>query len=196
MNKDIFEYKIFNDDIFVGDYTEYSKLNPQYANVGVVFSEQPFDKLNSLHIINHRHIPIGAINFEEYEDILKDNQGNLVKQCEGLCFAERAKKYGFVLLIEMKYCLEKNIERNVDEAKYQLEKSLIYLRDTKHIIEKKDRIYWVISIPDHSACEPFNSFIYSQSDLLELQDRLGVIMFFRQNEIVVHTDAHLMIPNT
>lgn len=194
MNKDLFPHQRFDDDLFIGDYTEYAKTHPERIGMGVVFDDKPFPDLNTLHIINRRKIPTAAINFEQCEHLLKDEKGNAVKQCEGLCFALRARQRGWVLLIEMKYCSDKNIGRNVDAAKFQLEKSLDYLRNTIKAIEKNDRVYWVLAIPDHSELEPFNSFIYSQSDLLELQERLGVVAFFRQNELEIHTDAHLMIP--
>lgn len=192
MDKEKFPHRVFDGDIFVGDYTEYAKTHPQYAGRGVVFSDAPLPDLNTLHIINRRGVPAAAVNFERCEHLLKDEQGELVKQCEGMCFAARARKHGWVLLIEMKYCLEKNIGNNVDAARYQLEKSLGYLRDTIHVIGRNDRIYWVLAIPDHSEQEPFNSFAYSQDDLLELQERLGVVLFFRQNTLEIHTDSHLM----
>lgn len=194
MNKNIFPYQEFDCDIFVGDYTEYAKSHPERAGVGVVFADKPFSDLNTLHIINCRRILTAIVNFEKCEYLLKNEKGEQVKQCEGLCFASRAKKHGWVLLIEMKYCSDKNIGKNVDAAKFQLEKSLDYLRHTINAIEENDRVYWVLAIPDHSELEPFNSFVYSQDDLLELRERLGVVLFFRQNELEIHTDAHLMIP--
>lgn len=194
MTNDVFPYKLFNGDIYVGDYTEYSKNNPEYAGVGVVYAGEPLQDLNALHIINAREIPVATVNFEDCANLLKDEDGKQVKQCEGMCFAVRARRHGWVLLIELKYCLEKNVGSNVDDAVFQLEQSLNYLRNTKAVIEKKDRVYWVVSVPDHSEIEPFNSFMYSQDDLLELQERSGVVAFFRQNTLEIHTDAHIMVP--
>lgn len=194
MNKRLLPYKNFNADIFVGDYTEYAKLHPEYVNVGVIFNDKPFHNLRALHIINRNKITVGVVNFEKCQSLFKNENGELVKQCEGLCFAVNAKKHGWVLLIEMKYCKGKNIGKNVDAAISQLEKSLEYLRNTKKIIESKDRVYWVVAIPEHDELEPFSSFVFSQNDLLDLQERLNVVMFFRQNKLEVRTNSHLGIP--
>lgn len=192
MNKEFFQNRQdFSSDIYVGDYTEYAKTHTKKRGTGVVFSSCALPDLNTLHIKNPNRKKVTAVNFEECPGVFADECDRQEKQCEDLCYASRARKHGWVLLIEMKYCQEKNVGTNVDTAKLQLKKTLEFLRNEKHVIEEKDRVYWVLSIPDHGDLAPFGSFVYTPSDLLELQESLNVIAFFRCNEIEIRTDSHL-----
>ncbi len=192
MNKKIFQEVIsFDSDIYVGDYTEYAKTHAEYEKIGVKFSFKPFEDLESLHIVNKNKIKSSAVNFQTNQHLFVSKDGKPITQCEGLCFARQSKKHGWVLLIELKYCLSKNIGINVDNAIFQLKKTLDYLRNGINFIEIKDRVYWVVSVPDYSELEPFSSFTYTQSDLLKLREELKEVAFFRQNELEILTNSIL-----
>ncbi len=193
MNKKIFQnIELFDSDIYVGDYTEYAKTHTKYKDIGVKFSSKPLTDLNSLHIVNRNGIKVAAVNFQDNQHLLEVD-GNLIKQCEGLCFAMQSRKHGWVLLIELKYCSEKNISLNIKNAIFQLENTLRHLREGINFIEAKDKVYWVVSLPDHSELEPFTSFILTQNELINLEENLNIVAFIARNKVEILTDSNLQI---
>lgn len=81
--------------------------------------------------------------------------------------SSRASSKGWVCLVELKYCLEKNIERNAGDAFKQLYETLNKLVELNIVDYKSHRIYLNISIPEHSHRAPFTAFQNTQDDLLE-----------------------------
>ena len=75
------------EDLLVVDFTEYHKNHPEESlpSEGVMFIEQPDKRLGAFCILNPNHIPYQAINLEENPNIVTDEHGNSVKQCECIC---------------------------------------------------------------------------------------------------------------
>ena len=100
----------------------------------------------------------------------KENPNYVLKgsdQCECMFVSSRASSKGWVCLVELKYCLEKNIERNAGDAFKQLYETLNKLVELNIVDYKSHRIYLNISIPEHSHRAPFTAFQNTQDDLLE-----------------------------
>ena len=107
-------YNEMTGDAYVMDYTQ--------ATAGkrkVCIKEEDPDDIASFHLINPRKTTYWAVNFEENPAVLKGSD-----QCECMFVSSRASSKGWVCLVELKYCLEKNIERNAGDAFKQLYETL------------------------------------------------------------------------
>ena len=150
-------YNEMTGDAYVMDYTQ--------ATAGkrkVCIKEEDPDDIASFHLINPRKTTYWAVNFEENPAVLKGSD-----QCECMFVSSRASSKGWVCLVELKYCLEKNIERNAGDAFKQLYETLNKLVELNIVDYKSHRIYLNISIPEHSHRAPFTAFQNTQDDLLE-----------------------------
>ena len=150
-------YNEMTGDAYVMDYTQ--------ATAGkrkVCIKEEDPDDIASFHLINPRKTTYWAVNFEENPAVLKGSD-----QCECMFVSSRASSKGWVCLVELKYCLEKNIERNAGDAFKQLYETLNKLVELNIVDYKSHRIYLNISIPERSHRAPFTAFQNTQDDLLE-----------------------------
>ena len=167
----------FDGDFFVGDYTEYKKSHPAFKDVkGVLITSTKRNEIGFLHFHNKNNVKVKAINFEENPAFLKDNNGNLVSQCECFCVADKQKGKAWLAFVELKYCkgAKENIISNFASAINQVKNSHLFLRDDTKILEqKKFHIYWVISMPEHSDQTPFTAFAISQDDILSYKEDYG-----------------------
>lgn len=129
-------YNEMTGDAYVMDYTQ--------ATAGkrkVCIKEEDPDDIASFHLINPRKTTYWAVNFEENPAVLKGSD-----QCECMFVSSRASSKGWVCLVELKYCLEKNIERNAGDAFKQLYETLNKLVELNIVDYKSHRIYLNISI--------------------------------------------------
>lgn len=180
------------DDLLVVDFTEFHKEHPNEAlpSEGVLFIEQPDDRLGAFCILNPSHLPFEAINLEENPSLVTDENGNLVKQCECICRAHREKGKRWVLLLELKYCTEDNIPLNMQNALDKLCKCYDFLKVKKHFFDDNlYRVYLCASHPEHDTVKPFGGFICNQDRLLELNDK-GVKLLYC-NAVKVLTPEYL-----
>jgi len=172
----------FCTDVFVADYTQVTNN----ARKLEFFSAAPTD-IQCFHLKNKKTAPIlvYAISFEKNPSIFKGN-----KNCECLLTSEANDKKPWVLLLEMKYCLEKNIDENSEDAYIQLKRTYTLL-EAKGIIDTNYmNVYLNISIPDHSQKEPFLSFANTQSDSLTAYKEQGIQILGR-NTILIATPNYL-----
>ena len=93
-----------NSDIYIADYTEYSKTHDTSVSGVKILANKP-GELEVFHLKNKKGISIDAVNFEENQSVLKDEQGKVVKQCECMCASSGAKKQGMVILTRTKILL-------------------------------------------------------------------------------------------
>lgn len=124
-------YNEMTGDAYVMDYTQ--------ATAGkrkVCIKEEDPDDIASFHLINPRKTTYWAVNFEENPAVLKGSD-----QCECMFVSSRASSKGWVCLVELKYCLEKNIERNAGDAFKQLYETLNKLVELNIVDYKSHRIY-------------------------------------------------------
>lgn len=157
---------------------------------GVLFIEQPDDRLGAFCILNPNHLSFEAINLETNSHLVTDENGNLAKQCECICRAHRQEGKRWVLLLELKYCKEDNILLNMQNALEKLDECYDFLNEKKHFFDNNPhRVYLCASHPEHETTQPFEAFIYNQDRLLELNDK-GVKLLYC-NAIKILTPEYL-----
>lgn len=151
------KHKEITGDAYIMDYTQATASKQK-----VCIKEEEPDDIACFHLINPRGVAYWAVNFEENPAVLKGSD-----QCECMFASSKASSKGWVCLVELKYCLEKNIEGNAEHALKQLYETLDKLIELEILDYKSHRIYLNISIPEHSHKSPFTSFQNTQDGLLE-----------------------------
>ncbi len=195
MDKIFRETECFESDFFIGDYTEYAKSHPNCGIDGVVMSNMPLAEIKALHFINKQHIPVLAINFEKNLNYFKDTEEGIISNCECMLVSDKARKKGWLVLVELKYCggAPKTINRNFKHALSQLMDTFLYLRDVKHLFgESEYRYIWVVSLPEHDEMIPFSQFYPSPERILKYKELLHVNLIC-SNTIEVRTHQHIKI---
>ena len=186
MNKHFPNILSHSSHIYIADYT-----NQEQSAKGVEISDTPFTDIQFCTVNNPKDIECWSVNFEKNQGVFRcTDTEKQAKQCECMVAAKNAQKKGWVCLMELKYCLEKNIENNSEEAFKQLTNSFKLLKDKRIIDLKKHRVYFNISIPDHSNKQPFNSFSFSQDKIIELK-KIESVQFLGFNEIKVLNEGYL-----
>lgn len=181
----------FSSDLYIADYTEYSKTN-EAPSVGVCMSVVK-PPIEAFYLKNKNEITFDTINFEENKSVFRNKSGRTVQQCECMCLSSKAKNKGWLFLLELKYCREKNVATNAKYALEQLEHTYFFLRDEKNIIDRaKHRVYWIISVPDHSNKAPFDAFILSQEQKLDYKLNLGIIIL-GENEVEILNEGYIRV---
>lgn len=165
-------------DVYVADYTKRTN-NAK----GVVLSLQKPDDIESFHLQNRHHVNCLAVNFEEYPRYQK------AENCECMFVSINPDNKSWMLFVELKYCLEKNIPRNVEKAYSQVfaTKDAVLAEISRNA--RDFRIYLNVSVPDHSNKEPFTASIYSQNDLLNFK-KMG-FMVLGQNELEIMNSGRI-----
>lgn len=102
------------------------------------------------------------------------------------------KKKGWVCLIEMKYCLEKNIEDNAQKAYKQLFETMTYLKEKGVLNEKDYRFYLNYSVPDYSNREPFSAFRFTPEELLCYKKQGMSILGY--NNLLILNEGYIKVP--
>lgn len=151
-------HQAMNGEAYVMDYTEATQSKQK-----VCITEKPPKDIAYFHLMNPRKIAYWAINFEENPAVLKG-----FNQCECMFASSQSTSKGWVCLVELKYCKEKNIERNSESAFKQLCETLNRLVELSILDYQSHRIYLNISIPEHTHKEPFTAFQNTQDELLDL----------------------------
>lgn len=184
MKIDVFSnYYELTGDAYLMDYTQSTGSRQK-----VCISETAPDDITCFHLLNPRNVAYWAINFEENPAVLKGSD-----QCECMFASSKATSKGWVCLVELKYCLEKNIEGNSEHAFKQLWDTLDKLIELHIIDYKSHRIYLNISIPDHSYRAPFTAFQNSQDELLEVLETHKVKLL-GYNEALILNEAFIRSP--
>ena len=176
--------KVFDDDVYVADYT-----NQTLSKEGVRILEAEPSDINYFHLVDKKRIEYWGVNFEENTKFFE--QG--INQCECMFASKNARNKRWVCLVELKYCLEKNVEINSENAFLQLRNTMSYLVGKDVIDLKHHRVYLNISIPDHSHKEPFLSFISTQDEVLTAleENRIQVLGY---NEVLILNEGYLKVP--
>lgn len=177
MDKIFRDTQRFESDFYIGDYTEYAKFHPTCGIDGVVMSNMPLSEIKTLHFVNKQHIPVLAVNFEKNQSYFKDAKQGIVSNCECMFVSDKARKKGWLVLAELKYCggESKTVNRNFKKALSQLKETFLYLRDIKRLFgESEYRYVWIVSLPEHDEMIPFSQFYPSPGDLLAYNEQYHV----------------------
>ena len=171
--------------IYIADYTQQTQ-----SAKGVVISDTHFNDIRYCTINNSNNIECWGVNFEKNRSVFKiAGTGEQVSQCECMIASKNAKKKGWVCLMELKYCSEKNVRGNSVKAFNQLIACFDYLKGKGIINLKKHRVYLNISVPDHSNKQPFNRFL-SPNEIIGLKKTKSV-QLLGFNKIEVLDDDYL-----
>ena len=186
MNKHFSNISTHISHIYIADYTEQTR-----SAQGVEISDTPFDDIQYCTVNNPRNIECWGVNFEKNRSIFKlEGTKDYAPQCECMIVSKNAHKKSWVCLMELKYCSEKNVESNSEDAFKQLTNCFDYLKDKGIIDLKTHRVYFNISIPDHSNKQPFNSFSFSQDRIINLK-KTKFVQLLGFNEIKVLNECYL-----
>lgn len=173
-------------DVYVADYTNLTQSARK-----VEISEEPFGDISYFHLRNPRRVRLVSVNLECNKSLV---QGT--KQCECLFRSSNAKKKPWLLLLELKYCLDKEVNLK-DNAEY----ALTQLNDTHQVLISKggevftnNRVYMNISIPDHSHRQPFSNFIYPQNMILKYFE-VNKIQLLGYNSLEVLNESYIKVPH-
>lgn len=179
-------------DLLIVDFTEYHKEHPDeiLPSHGVLFIEQPDKRLGAFCMLNPHHLPFEAINLEKQPILVTDSHGCLVQQCECICRAQRGIGKKWVLLLELKYCKKGNININMRNALYKLDKCYDFLKNEKHFFDDNSyRVYLCASHPEHNMIQPFESFFNNQDTIISLNEK-GVKLLYC-NAVKILTPEYL-----
>lgn len=156
----------FSGDCYVADYTDRTD-----SKRGVEMSESPFDDIDSFHLKHNKncHLEYIGVNFEHYPHFIKG-----IQNCECMFHALSDVNRPWTLFLEMKYCDYDNIEGYAFKAYSQMKDTFDRLTSLDLIDPNKRRLYFVYSIPEHEAKEPFGAFTISQNDTLKTYEESGI----------------------
>lgn len=183
----------FDTDIYVCDYTQYAVSHPECQHTGVTIANVPFPDIQSLHFLNKQHVPVLVVNFEKNLSYFKDNQGNLVPNCECMLVSDKAHKKGWLILAELKYCggNPRTVNEYFEKALSQVRDTFLYLRDVKHLFDTDTfRYIWIVSLPEHDDLIPFSQFYSSPERILQYKEDFHVNLIC-SNTIEIRTHQHV-----
>lgn len=173
----------FCTDVYVADYSHVDNDDRRI----IITAEKPSD-LECFHLENRNKVRFYGANLEESPGLFKGH-----KNCECMFEAISRNPKSWVCLVELKYCLEKNVQDNAQKAYVQLCDTLDFLIKRKIIDVERQRIYLNISIPEHSTKEPFTSFLFSQDEVLSYYER-GRVIPLGVNHLLIMTPVHIHVP--
>lgn len=190
INKTFPNMPIHHSDLYVADYTQQTN-----SERGVEISEVAFADIESCHFKNPNKIKFASINNEKHRNVFSSDDGKSVTQCDYMAVSLNAKKKGWICLVEFKYCMEKNVVDNAIGAYSQIRKTFDFLVSKSILNLDTHRIYFNVSIPDHSHKEPFSSFVFSQDEIIETK-RKDKIHLLGYNELTIYNEGRLYFPNS
>ncbi len=183
MNEKYFsEAKYYEGDCYVADYTEKSS-----SERGVEISEEPFEDISYFHLkkANNSHIRYIGVNFEEHTAFIRG-----IQNCECMFVSCMEVSKPWLMMLEMKYCEEDNIEGYVYKAYSQMYDTLAKVEREGVLASGDYRKYFVYSVPEHADRAPFGEFTRTQNDTLRAYEEEGIQMI-GNNRMLIATSQYL-----
>lgn len=128
------------------------------------------------------------MNFEEHPAFT-----NGIQNCECMFVSAHETKKSWLMMLEMKYCEETNIEGHTHKAFSQMNETLGKLISEGVIDKAAHRIYFVYSVPGHDKSIPFGAFTISQNETLKRFEEEGIHLI-GNNTMLIATPSHLFEP--
>lgn len=171
----------YDGDVWVADYTEATRRMGKDCQKGVVISSNPIHDISSFHLVNKDGIWYYAVNFEDNKDFFPNGR----KDCECMFRCKEVVEGGWLLLCELKYCLDKepNNSQNAAKAYLQLLDTWSLLEERGVLNKKQCRSFLNISMPSHRK-PPFDSFVVTPADRIQLKREKNIILM-GVNEILI-----------
>lgn len=173
----------YNGDSYVADYTQKTGSKKK-----VVISKSAPSDIDYFQLKNPNNIIYWGVNFEQHKGFFASG----VHDCECMFVSDNAKHKPWLLLLELKYCQDKNIDGNVQTAYCQLNDTFNLLKTKGLADEKNHTIYLNIGIPEHGSFAPFTSSILSQEEILNYRKK--GINYMGYNCILILDKALLKVP--
>lgn len=189
------EANIYRGDIYVADYTDMwqkahkaGKTEPE--NKGVVIQETAFEDIQYFYLQNNRQVEYIGVNLEKNKGLFSCGQND----CECLFKSTKFKKKGWLLLLELKYCMdeERNLTDNLNKAYKQVTHTHETLTNKGYIDPAQVRTYCNIAAPT-SMSAPFNSFLTNQDEKLNYLKENHIILL-GYNEVLILNEGYIQVP--
>ena len=162
--------KNFNDNIYVADYTEQTKLHPVKRSVEFFCPNCPTD-ITYFSIKNDPKLSVDGIDFDNLSFV---HSGKTLTQCESVFFPNTSTNDSWVLFCELKYSAKPHRNGdNLTKALKQLFKTRYYYIQNG-IISKTNTSYLIGSLPMQS--EPFPNFVLTPSRLASLKRKKNIVL--------------------
>ena len=150
--------------IHVVDLTERTK-----GRQGIeIFPEKPND-IDTL-LIENPNLDVSATFFKP--QCFRDEYGVEPDNCEGVFYLTNSTDNTWVLFLEIKDCLPKNIGNYFDKAQKQIIKVVEIFREKKIIAQNKN-VYANISFPRRNKTDYYNQLIKNPKDF---RDKYKIIL--------------------
>jgi hypothetical protein len=156
-----------SDSKYIMDYTNVTK-----SKRGLEWSAIKPTDIAAFTIKKELIIDISFCPFRENTLLLNNKEQS---HCEGILFPTINNDLSWILLLELKYPKRKSLADNLNKAKEQLFKTLLYLRE-RNIIKKQQLVYLISSAPNHIISSPFNNFSMTPVELKNIKTEMKAIV--------------------
>jgi hypothetical protein len=175
--------KVYNDHIYIADYTEKTKNDPIKRDVEIS-SPQAHSDINYCTVLNDNKLDIRSIIFDSKSFTYSNGQTR--SQCECVLFPELSDEKSWILFVELKYSQKtKNNRKNLQKAIKQLYKTRTYYA-REEIFSKDNTCYLLASLPLQPV--PFRNFEISQSKLQQLKSKHNVVLRLQNSVRIINNE--------
>lgn len=189
MNRFFNHAEVYHGDAFLMDYSDQTNS----ARGVEIYPTKPVD-IAAMHIHNPTLLSYWIVNLERHVDFFRKADGSIVSNCEAL-LASQGVTCPWMLLVELKYGLEKNAKKNTKLAKDQLLDTLDFLVTKNVVTHKSHHFYLNSAAPAYDTLEPFLNFKQTQTERLEILRRNGCkIHMLGYNNLLILSDQYIGIP--
>lgn len=156
--------EVYSETVYVADFTDYVSKNGRDAAPcsGVLVGMQENGIIPSFVLTDDNSHPFVVVNNEKNGSLYTRDDGTKVPQCECIIYADRHdNRKGWMIFLELKYCMEKNLYDNMLDGIGQLIATCKYIMEEKEVFDTKMfKKYLVISTPSSIPLDPFDAFYF------------------------------------
>ena len=185
--------EVYSETVYVADFTDYVSKNGRDAAPcsGVLVGKQENGIIPSFVLTDDNSLPFVVVNNEENGYLYTRDDGTKVPQCECLIYADRHdNRKGWMIFLELKYCMEKNLYDNMLDGIGQLIATCKYIMEEKEVFDTKMfKKYLVISTPVTRPLDPFDAFYFDQDIMLSVKQESGGGILKASNVAHIQTPA-------
>lgn len=183
----------YSETVYVADFTDYVSKNGLAAAPcsGVLVGKQENGIIPSFVLTDDNSHPFIVVNNEKNGYLYTRDDGTKVPQCECLIYADRHdNRKGWMIFLELKYCMEKNLYDNMLDGIGQLKDTCKYIMEEKVVFDTKMfKKYLVISTPGTAPLDPFDAFYFDQDFMLLVKSESGGGIIKATNVAHIQTPA-------
>jgi hypothetical protein len=183
----------YSETVYVADFTDYVSKNGKDAAPcsGVLVGKQENGIIPSFVLTDDNSHPFIVVNNEKNGALYTKDDGCKVSQCECIIYADRHdNRKGWMIFLELKYCMEKNLYDNMLDGIGQLKDTCKYIMEEKEVFDTKMfKKYLVISTPGTAPLDPFDAFYFDQDFMLLVKSESGGGIIKATNVAHIQTPA-------